>query len=257
MRTMNCRYVRRQIEEAGPGDLLSTSVAEHMRNCLECVRFSEEDIKLREIVSSLGMVEAPVDFEFRLRARLAGDKRDFANHFSLGHLSFGFRTAAFAGLLLLFASALLFVSMRSQRDTSLTANDATPSATKPAADQPPDQRADRPAVALAPNTLDADAIPVHKPRDERGTRGIVAAGNTERLKTRDMGSAPARVLRPSDLTARASDFPIEARSQALKVSLDDASGSSRTISLPAVSFGSERAVSQSTSPLMASARGSW
>ena len=253
MRTMNCRNVRREIEEAGPGDLLSTSVAEHMRNCPECVRFSEEDVKLREIVSSLGMVEAPVDFEFRLRARLAGEKRGGANHFSLGRFPFGFRTAAFAGLLLLFASALLLVSMRSQRDTSLTASDATPAATQPAADQ----QSDQPAVALAPNTPDTHATPVQKPGAEKRTVGIASAGHTGRFKTRDMGSVPARVLRPSDLTARASDFPIEARSQSLKVSLDDESGSSRTISLPAVSFGSQRAVSQSTSPLIASARGSW
>lgn len=253
MRTMNCRNVRRGIEEAGPGDLLSISVAEHMRNCPECVRFSEEDVKLREIVSSLGMVEAPADFEFRLRARLAGEKRDFANYFSLGGLSVGFRTVAFAGLLLLFASALLLVSMRSQRDTSLTASDATPAATKPAVDQ----QSDQPAVALAPNTPDTQATPVQKPGTEKRTAGIALAGNRGSVKTRDMGSVPARVLRPSDLTARASDFPIEARSQALKVSLDDGSGSSRTISLPAVSFGSQRAVSQSTSPLIASARGSW
>lgn len=253
MRTMNCRNVRREIEEAGPGDLLSTSVGEHMRNCPECVRFSDEDVKLREIVSSLGIVEAPADFEFRLRARLAGEKRDVANHFSLGHFSFGFRTAAFAGLLLLFASALLLVSMRSQRETSLTAGDATPAATQPAADQ----HSNQPAVALAPNTPDTQATLVLRPVAEKRTAGIASAGHQGRLKTKDMGSVPARVLRPSDLTARASDFPIEARSQALKVSLDDESGSSRTISLPAVSFGSQRAVSQSTSPLVASARGSW
>jgi hypothetical protein len=253
MRTMNCRSVRREIEEAGPGDLLSPSVAEHMRNCPECLRFSEEDVKLREIVSSLGVVEAPVDFEFRLRARLAGQKRGVANHFSLGSFAVGFRGAAFASLLLLFASALLLVSLKSQRETSISASDETPATTKPAADQQPDQ----PSVALAPNTMDSQATPVQKSSGERKPAVIASAGNTGRLKTRDMGSAPARVLRPSDLTARASDFPIEARSQGLKVSLDDGRGSSRTISLPAVSFGSERAVSQNTSPLVASARGSW
>lgn len=257
MRTMNCRNVRREVEEAGPGDLLSTSVAEHMTNCPDCVRFSEEDVKLREIVSSLGMVEAPGDFEFRLRARLAGEKRGVAHHFSLGSFSFGFRSAAFVSLLLLFASALLIVSMRSPRDSSLTASDATPAATavdskglyQPAADQ----QSNQPTVAMAPNTLNTQATPAQKRRGEK----IASAGNTGRLKTRDMASVPARVFRPSDLAVRASDFPIEARSQALKVSLDDGRGSSRTISLPAVSFGSQRAVSQSTSPLIASARGSW
>ena len=83
------------------------------------------------------------------------------------------------------------------------------------------------------------------------------AGNREgRITSRDFGTAGAPVLKSSDLNARASDFEIRASRQPMKVSLENGQGGSRTISVPAVSFGSQRVLSQNAS-LMASARGSW
>src|SRR2546429_9008037 len=116
MKSMNCRSVRREIDEAEPGNLLSSVANNHIENCLECERFADKHLKLQKIVSSLGTVEAPEDFEFRLRARLAGEKRGSAHLFALRNLSFGFRSAAFATVAVLIGSALLFVSLRSPSD---------------------------------------------------------------------------------------------------------------------------------------------
>ena len=74
MRNMNCRNVRHEIEEAAVGDLLSSDVNDHLSNCVACKTFFREQTSLQELVASLGTVEAPGDFDFRLRARLAGEK---------------------------------------------------------------------------------------------------------------------------------------------------------------------------------------
>jgi len=75
MRNMNCRNVRHEIEEAASRDLLSSEVNHHLSNCVACKTLFREQTRLQELVASLGTVEAPGDFDFRLRARLAGEKR--------------------------------------------------------------------------------------------------------------------------------------------------------------------------------------
>lgn len=82
----------------------------------------------------------------------------------------------------------------------------------------------------------------------------------KRFGTRDLSSTSAAVLKRYPQLAESyptAAFPINASYQSLKVSVDDGSGIARTISLPTVSFGSQRALSQSSSPLVASARGTW
>src|SRR6266851_3207970 len=122
MKSMNCRSVRREIDEAGPGNLLSSVANNHIEQCLECETFADEHLKLQKIVSSLGTVEAPDDFEFRLRARLAGEKRGAAQPFALRNFSLGFRFVAFATMVLLIGSAL-FVSLRFASDTPRAVNE--------------------------------------------------------------------------------------------------------------------------------------
>ena len=129
MRNMNCRNIRREIEVVGPVNLLSSSAKDHIENCLECRTFSEDRLKLREMLSSLGAVAAPDDFDFRLRARLANEKRGGAHPFVMRNMSFGFRAAAFATILLLIGSAFLLVRFRRPADSSLSAKDTTPSST--------------------------------------------------------------------------------------------------------------------------------
>ncbi|MEK6279633.1 MAG: hypothetical protein AABN95_04700 [Acidobacteriota bacterium] len=254
---MDCQNLRREVDEAAPGDVLSAFASWHMTGCVECRTFNEQHHKLQNILSSLGTVEAPGDFDFRLRARLAGEKAR-GYHFPLSNISFGFRTAVVATLLVVFGAAL-FLSFNSSRDNSLSVNNVTPAAGVDGLQQP--------GAATLPNTdqlVAVDAIPekVDKPiapkrRLGSGQFGIASARNNSGMGTRDMGSRPAPVIRAADLNARAADFPIEASSQPMKVSLDNGRGSSRTISLPPVSFGSQRVLGQGATPLMASARGSW
>jgi hypothetical protein len=260
MRTMNCGNVRREIEEASPGGFLSSLAAVHLSNCPECVTFRDQQTRLREIMSSLGTVNAPDDFDFRLRARLAGEKPGSVARFPLTNLSFGFRFAALATMLLMFGATLLLVNMRSSRETSPSATLQTPGTTAnaplavastEAASQSSVAEVGRDS-ALSP----AAATNVPRPKSPVRSSALASARDTGRTRTKDMSAAQARVLN-SDSKSRASDFEIQGSRQPLKMSLDDGRGSSRTISLPSVSFGSQRVLSQNTSPLVASARGSW
>lgn len=239
MRTMNCQKVRRAIEATDRGEPLTVAVAEHIKECAVCEKLNEEHLALRNITANLGVVEAPADFDFRLRARLArANAQDAPAAFS--RLTFGVRSIALASLMVVFGGAMLIANLRPVPQGP----SESPAVNNPvAAATPFQQPTGTPGIASSP-------VAVVKPvvRPSESTRRV-------RTGTRDMASRPAPV-RSSELTARASDFSIDASPQPVKVSLDNGRGSSRTISVPTVSFGSQRVLS-SNSPLVASARGAW
>jgi hypothetical protein len=152
----------------------------------------------------------------------------------------------------MFGSVLFFSLKTSSPGDSISANNvAPPAAEKPATASPSATATD---VKASQPTIEADDTP-----RRTGTRSQSLAANrgNSRMGARDMGSRPAPIIRASDLNARASDFPIEASSQPVKMSLDNGRGNSRTISLPPVSYGSQRVMSQGSAPYVATARGSW
>jgi hypothetical protein len=269
---MNCRRVRREIEEVATGDSMSLSATDHLKTCAECGAFRDDRLKLREMLSSLGSVEAPGDFDFRLRARLANEKAG-RQPFVMRNLSVGFRSVAVAAMLLLVGAALLIVNLRTRPNTSLLANEGKPSSDS--VDQlKGGEKASSPLTANAGpkptppdvvnGTKNSPAVEKPSPRGGYGFRKSQVAwrrgdtGSSRRLQTQDLGSTGAKVLRPNAVDATGSSpFPIGTSFQSLKVSLDDGRGTSRTISLPSVSFGSQRVLAQDSSPLLASARSDW
>jgi hypothetical protein len=68
---MSCKKFRAEIEEAGRGAALGADAAAHVAACDSCRAFGGERERLGTLVASLARVEAPADFEFRLRARMA------------------------------------------------------------------------------------------------------------------------------------------------------------------------------------------
>lgn len=248
MRTMNCQNVRREIEAADRGDLLNVAAREHISACPACEKFNDEHVKLRDMVSNLGSVKVPDDFEFRLRARIARANAQGKQR-TLSRLNFGFRSVAFASLMVVFGGALMVATLRSPEQAPVVSKETT-TPSPVAAATPFQQPTGSPGVAsVVPASSSVDRVPLR--------RATSRTKQTSRTGTRDMASAPARVVRPGELTARASDFPIDTSAQPVKVSMDDGRGSSRTISVPRVSFGSQRVLSQSNSPLVAAARGAW
>jgi hypothetical protein len=246
-------------------------VNNHVLICVACETLLREQTKLRELVSSLGTVEAPGDFEFRLRARLADQKRKVTQPFMLGNFPLGLRSSAVITILLLVGSALMFISFRNGSNAPLKA-DAT--------NVQPNQRESVPVASKetvatnAPGAVSGSQIgkegvldasvnpskaPAHPQAKRHGSNGTELASRRDSQRTRDLSSTSAAVLRRDQLAEAyaMSAFPIDAGYQSLKVSVDDGHGTSRTISLPTVSFGSQRSLSQGASPLMASARDAW
>jgi len=262
MKRINCGNIRREIESAGSARLSRDAIS-HMRDCASCAEILRQQSNLHSLVRGLGIVEAPSDFDFRLRARLVEVDQKRARSRSFTSFSLGFRSAAVAAMLLIVAAVVLF-NFKSRVDNS-------PVAVQPAVAQPaaPNIKTIAPvqAVAQAP-VIDKQASPTYKPSvvpqlKHRSVNNEVASTRStqsNRSASRDFSSTSAGVVRPFDQVAGSfptEAFPINASYQPLKVSVDNGSGSPRTISLPSVSFGSQRALSQSATPLVASARGTW
>ena len=243
MKTMNCQKVRRVIEATDRGDFLNAAAAEHIKGCTDCEKLKDEHLELRNITANLGTVEAPADFDFRLRARLArANAEDLRPGF--GRLTFGLRSAAVASLVVVFGGAMLIANLRTPENTAQIPGVETPAVNGPIVAATPFQ------PTLVSPGLTTPVLSRDPGRASIGNKRVPTG-------TRDMAIRRAPVVRSDELTAHASDFPIDASSKPVKVSLDDGSGSSRTISVPTVSFGSQRVLSQSNSPLVASARGAW
>jgi hypothetical protein len=85
---MTCKRFRTEIEEAATAGALGAEAAAHVASCARCRAFGAGREALRGLVRGLPRVDAPPDFEFRLRARMAAEQP-----FAAG------RAALFGGLL--------------------------------------------------------------------------------------------------------------------------------------------------------------
>jgi hypothetical protein len=174
------------------------------------------------------------------------------------------RYAAVAAVLLVIGSAFVLDSFRNRPDAQIAGGKQVVSAPV----VPESQAALIPVksndanIVKAPPQIDQPrgVAPIHRSRGNSGVRNEFAGLRGNRLGTRDQASTSAGVLKRGEQLAEAyptAAFPINASNQSLKVSVDNANGASRTISLPTVSFGSQRSLSSNGSPLMAQARGTW
>src|SRR6266487_6840977 len=109
MRKRDCRKLCQEIDQADLDKLTQLSVAatRHLKICRDCREFHCDRLKLRQLVGSLGAVEAPSDFEFQLRARLSiEDVGAFKKPWIRG-LSFGWSSIAAIILVLAVGGGLL------------------------------------------------------------------------------------------------------------------------------------------------------
>lgn len=122
---MSCQKVRTEIEETARAASLGVRTAAHLAVCGECRAFRDERESLRGLVASLARVEAPADFEFRLRARMA--RADGAGAVRVSWRGFvpGAAWVAVAGCLVLALG--LFAYFRTSHETNQLA--AAPAAT--------------------------------------------------------------------------------------------------------------------------------
>jgi hypothetical protein len=236
MRKNNCGVVRQELEELMLDEACSTSVAAHLRECVECREFHQQQTKLRQIVGSLGTVSAPADFDFRLRARLASDSS------SAAYLPLMRRGFALATVLLVFAAGAFLV--RNVMDRPGT-GDGVVSSNQPAAiPEPTKQPETNDPGKASPESSGRELVasnPEKRPRTIKNERPQSTTSRTpRRLVAEDFSSRRAEVINGQEAVSGFEAIPLDASLQSFKVSLDDGRGNARTISVPTISFGSQR-----------------
>ena len=218
MRENNCEVVRRELDELTMGEACSTAATEHLRDCASCREFYEQQTKLRQIVRSLGTVEAPADFDFRLRARLA------QGNGSVVYWPFARRGLAVAAMMMLFVIGAVVVRNMMNR----------PAAVNNVAQQQPQTK--KPEQTIAGINQKS---PVIIQRDGGRSRSDFSK---RPMATKDSTFGVAKVINGAQPVGISAAFPIDASPQTFTVSLDDGRGNARTISVPTISFGSQRIV---------------
>jgi len=232
MRKNNCEVVRRELDELMPGEACSAAATEHLRECASCREFHGQQTKLRQIVGSLGTVEAPADFDFRLRARLA------QSNGSSVYWLFARRGLAVAAMVIVFVIGVVVVRnvMDKPAEVDKVAQQPElPQSAKPEEVTPvvKEEKKQQQAVAGV-----IDTAPVIRKGDRRPQIDY----RKRSLSSIAISSTRAEVINGSQPVAVSAAFPIDASLQSFRVSLDDGRGNAKTISVPAISFGSQRMV---------------
>jgi len=230
MRTKNCEVIRQEIDESMLGETYSATVTEHLRECAACREFHEKQTRLRQIVGSLGTVSAPADFDFRLRARLANE----SNNVGLFYWPTARRGLAFAAMLLVFATGAVMVRNVWNRPA---ASNSVATGVQTTALEPPKQT-QSPQVNEPPKDV-VSGITVRHVGTTKNER-VATVTPKRSLATQDFSSERAQVINGQEPVDAFEAFRLDTSLQSFKVQLDDGRGNARTISVPTVSFGSQR-----------------
>ena len=232
MSDKRCEPVRRELEELMLGDDYSATTAGHLQTCSDCRDFQRQQMKLRQIVGSLGTVSAPADFDFRLRARLAADSEAPGFHF----WSFTVKGLATAAVLVVFGVGAVVVWQRSHEPHPAAVAVAPPQVEEPVRPNEGNVNFSTQKYDTTPAVADNQTPPRRKSDRQR-----LASTPKRTVSSIDFSSERANVVSNTrQAVNNAPVFPIEASSQSVKISLDDGRGNERTISFPTVSFGSQR-----------------
>lgn len=244
MNSRECRTTRQEIEQSKLHQRLSGPALRHIESCRACHEFQLERTRLRELIGSLEPVAAPGDFDVRLRARIAAGRQQSSRGSFLNRFVASTPAIAAAAVIVMLAGAIVWLAQH-QRNQQSTIAAGVPARTQQAI-TPSDKPADRtdaksptvPAATNPPVTLTAQG-----PRDRnpyRDTSGKSGGGRGPIASATDFNVTGAESIRQGE--QQAGEVSLSAPVKPLVVSLEDVSGTKRRISLPPVSFGSQRLV---------------
>jgi hypothetical protein len=275
---MKCKAVLREIEELGAEARPSVEADAHLRTCASCHAFAHERAALRQLVGSLERVSAPPDFDWRLRARLAGarDEREAS-----GWSRFSF-TPGVQAITLAASFALLVVAVVVYRQLKPLPANGTQSAaitavgikesagTKPADTAAPSQNSEDLGKDGKPNRITESSLK-ERPRP-RPTKSMKASGainestalasgpQPRRIFSNDFGSRNAEALTTQGLQDSSALPEISVRMPSPKsaqLRLEDGQGMKRTLS--PINFGGQEFVARPEKARLvpASEKGIW
>ncbi|MEA2206732.1 MAG: hypothetical protein QOE77_3508 [Blastocatellia bacterium] len=262
---MDCRNVRSEINLLELHDALTNDASAHLVNCADCREVAEQSASLRTLVASLGNVTAPENFDMRLRARLARDRQPASGWMNFWRQGNGVPAYALAFALILLVGVVVFLRPRGSEQVAGTIPPAA-SLNGTTTEKPltattalngsgrtnPSPGSD--GIQPAPLPL-AGTPPTPGPRPRRA--GSELAGNQKASPgSREYSLMPAVTVSNSDASPVVS---LSAPMQPLVVSMRDDRGGKRTISLPPVSFGSQKLIQSAYQPvsLASSGKGAW
>ncbi|HEU4770044.1 MAG TPA: hypothetical protein VFS77_21940 [Pyrinomonadaceae bacterium] len=234
MKERQCEVIRRELDELVLGDECSTAATQHLRDCGECREFHQKQTRLRQIVGSLGTVEAPADFDFRLRARLANESSSAGFHLRAFQWSSATKGLAATAMLLVFVGGVVYVRTVVNGPATPT-TEVTVQQDQPV--KPPVKPVDDKVVA--PVETPQVALD-NAPRKIRGGERQTAPRPKRAPVAIDFSSERPQTF--SNSSRHSAIFPIDASVQSFTVSLEDGRGNARTISLPTITFGSQRVI---------------
>lgn len=265
----DCKVFRTEIEEAADGGALGRRAASHASSCAACGEELRERAALRGLVRGLGRVEAPPDFEFRLRARMArskpgGGQGIFARWFPVGGLAW----AAVAVCVLSVTVAVYFRQAQPAKRGATNAGEvasvphpnASPSGTQ--SNNTGAKPAERPtgeSVEVGKTVVSGDATTgglqkvaatkhsASQPH-EREAVAHEARGESRRAGSTDLAIRTANIrlpqLNPASYDAsRVQGIQLGTSAGTLRVTLRDERG---TVTMRSVSFGSQEPLSRQT-----------
>ncbi len=254
MRKINCNTIRRELDELDLNENCSAPASLHLRECAECLEFYQSRTKLRRLVGSLEMVGAPADFDFRLRARLANEKPR-AGYGAFAGWSLGVRSSVMAGLILVIGTLVLVNHWRNPPTSVLVGEQKTATA------EPPPQIETKTVATAATTKVPVTVASGHQNMKVSGGNNFVAKFRAKQaIVAKDFSSLSASRVRREESSMSTSVptvFPIDTSYQSLRVSLDDGTGTWRTISLPTVSFGSQRILAKGSLSNQPTPKGIW
>lgn len=261
MTTKDCKNIRQRIDQAELSEPLTDSTRAHLRVCEDCRQFEAERNALRELMAGLGPVAAPSDFDFRLKARLARETSQ-GNGTVLYFLKSP-RPIALAALLLLVVAA---GGLLMRNWIKSPAGSDEPLATQSQSSNSPNGNAvanvettsvkpDSPMIVDQPRISEA-VVPRKATYDNRrATAGL--RRRAEKSATREMGLTSATIFDGANPDVAAGIVRVPLNEPALRISIDNGKGALRMVSLPTVSFGSQRLTAGNSFVPVSSSRGTW
>ncbi|MFN2596295.1 MAG: hypothetical protein ABR563_03815 [Pyrinomonadaceae bacterium] len=255
---MSCQKFRAEIEEAARGAAPGAAASSHLADCVECRAFGEERERLRGLVASLARVEAPDDFEFRLRARMArAESADSSRARRRGFVPGAAWVAAAACLVVALGLFIHTPTTRQEVEPTAAASDAAKSdgaANKLAQATPPSggRNLKRSSEGEPPDAGATPAKLTSATRDAaRKHRFVVPREALRQLaevqpEPRALGE---NVLAEGGLkiyTASPIPLPVNVPEQPLEVQFTDSRGASRVVSVDPVTFGARGLPAQRT-----------
>ena len=247
MKWIECRATRQEIDQAEAGASLNAQAQGHVASCATCRAFQTERARLRELLTSLEPVTAPADFDFRLRARIASHTDSLEPRSLFGRFILSTPAIALAAALVLGVSIVWFAQHRTQTPTVATiAPTPAREGNATSIDNSSKQSKEAKAVDTAPTTTigvnpRVDA-PVYLVKGGRVQFKDPQAGRG----SRDLSDSSAPSIKQGQ---NADDVYVSAPARPMVLSFQDDKGATRTVSLPPVSFGSQRLLESRVVPV--------